>query len=106
MQTIPFDNTYARDLEGMYLPFQGAVAPDPALVWLNDALAGDLGLDPDMLRSRAGLAMLTGGAWGCSRRRGRRRPEVILMVLGSPFCPVTGWWGWTWTAWWMATPAR
>ena len=60
MLTIRFDNTYARDLEGMYLPFQGAPAPDPAPVWLNAPLALDLGLDPQALRSPAGLAMLTG----------------------------------------------
>ena len=62
MLTIPFDNTYARDLEGMYLPFLGPAAPDPSLVWLNTALAETLGLDPDTLRSPAGLAMLTGSA--------------------------------------------
>ncbi len=60
MLNIPFDNSYARDLEGMYLPFQGAKAPDPALVWLNEALADELGLDTDELRSPEGLAMLTG----------------------------------------------
>ncbi len=62
MLTIPFDNTYARDLEGMYLPFLGPTAPDPALIWLNTPLAEELRLDPDTLRSPAGLAMLTGGA--------------------------------------------
>lgn len=62
MLTIDFDNSYARDLDGMYLPVQGAPAPDPALVWLNEALAVDLGLDPDDLRSPEGVAMLTGSA--------------------------------------------
>ena len=61
MLTIPFDNTYARDLEGMYLPFTGPVAPAPGLVWLNEGLAWDLGLDPAALASPPGLAMLTGG---------------------------------------------
>ncbi|WP_417586611.1 protein adenylyltransferase SelO [Pararhodobacter oceanensis] len=61
MQKIPFDNSYARDLEGLYLPWQGAKAPDPALVWLNEPLAADLGLDPADLRSPEGLAMLSGG---------------------------------------------
>ena len=42
MLSIDFDNTYARDLDGMYLPVQGAVAPDPALLWLNEPLAVDL----------------------------------------------------------------
>ncbi len=62
MLTIDFDNTYARELEGMYLPWQGAVAPAPALLWLNEALALELGLDPQALRGSEGLAMLTGSA--------------------------------------------
>ncbi|MCL4676137.1 MAG: YdiU family protein, partial [Pararhodobacter sp.] len=60
--TIAFDNSYARELDGMYLPCQGDTAPNPAMVWLNEDLARDLGLDPQALRSPAGLAMLTGGA--------------------------------------------
>ena len=62
MLTISFDNTYARDLAGFYAPVQGDKAPDPALVWLNDGLAQDLGLDPAALRAPAGLDMLTGTA--------------------------------------------
>lgn len=62
MLTIAFDNSYARDLAGLYLSCQGAVAPAPRLVRLNVALARDLGLDPDALATPAGLAMLTGGA--------------------------------------------
>ena len=62
MLSIEFDNTYARDLDGMYLPVQGAVAPDPALLWLNEPLAVDLGLDPGALRGAEGVAMLTGSA--------------------------------------------
>ena len=46
----------------MYLPVQGAVAPDPALLWLNEPLAVDLGLDPGALRGAEGVAMLTGSA--------------------------------------------
>lgn len=62
MLTIRFDNSYARDLEGMYLPWQGAEAPKPAMVWLNEPLAAELGLDAAALRGPPGLAMLTGGA--------------------------------------------
>ncbi|WP_417597868.1 protein adenylyltransferase SelO [Pararhodobacter oceanensis] len=61
MQKIPFDNSYARDLEGLYLPWQGAKAPDPAMVWLNEPLAAELGLSAEDLRSPEGLAMLSGG---------------------------------------------
>jgi len=62
MLTIAFDNSYARDLEGLYLPWQGAVVPDPAMVWLNEGLAEELGLDPEALRSPEGVAMLAGSA--------------------------------------------
>jgi len=62
MLHIAFDNSYARDLEGLYLPWQGAVAPAPRLVLLNRDLAAELGLDPGALAGPEGLAMLTGGA--------------------------------------------
>ena len=60
MLTIAFDNSYARDLQGMYAPVQGDAAPAPALVWLNHALAEDLGLDPAALAGPDGVAMLAG----------------------------------------------
>lgn len=55
-----FDNTYARELEGYYEPWQPAASPDPTLVALNDALARELALDPSWLRSDDGLAVLAG----------------------------------------------
>ena len=69
MLTIAFDNSYARDLEGLYLPWQGAVVPDPAMVWLNEGLAEELGLDPEALRSPEGVAMLAGSAMPEGPRR-------------------------------------
>jgi len=57
---ITFDNSYQRDLEGLYLPVAGAPAPEPALAVLNLPLAQALGLDADFLQSPDGLAMLTG----------------------------------------------
>ena len=60
LSTIAFDNSYAA------LPdtFHSAQAPTPveapALVAVNDTLAGSLGLDPDWLRSDEGVAMLAG----------------------------------------------
>ncbi|WP_426034523.1 protein adenylyltransferase SelO [Cypionkella sp. TWP1-2-1b2] len=41
---IPFDNSYVRDLPGTYLRQAPDVAPAPALVVLNEALAQELGL--------------------------------------------------------------
>ncbi len=55
-----FEQTYAETLSGFYVPGVPDVAPAPALVLLNDALAIELGLDPDHLRSPAGVAELAG----------------------------------------------
>ena len=60
--TIPFDNSYAQELQGLYVPWQGQDWPDPQLVLLNDALASGLGLDPAALRSPAGVGLLSGQA--------------------------------------------
>lgn len=40
-----FDNSYARDLPGFYVPWQPQPAPAPRLLFLNAALAEELGLD-------------------------------------------------------------
>jgi serine/tyrosine/threonine adenylyltransferase len=42
--TIPFDNTYARDLPGFYEPCQPATVRDPVLLFLNHGLAEELQL--------------------------------------------------------------
>ncbi|MFN4171660.1 MAG: protein adenylyltransferase SelO [Pseudorhodobacter sp.] len=47
--TLRFDNSYARDLEGFYAPWPGAVSPAPKIVKINAVLARELGLDPDAL---------------------------------------------------------
>ncbi len=60
MRDIAFDNSYVRDLQGMYLPWQGADAPAPQVLRVNRALADELGLDADELSGPEGAAMLTG----------------------------------------------
>ena len=40
-----FDNSYVRELEGMYEPWQAAAAPAPELLALNEELAAELGID-------------------------------------------------------------
>jgi len=57
-----FDNSYARDLEGLYLPWSGAKAPAPQVLRLNAALAAELGVDPEALESPEGAAFLAGSA--------------------------------------------
>ncbi len=60
MLHIPFDNTYARELPGHYTAASPATAPAPALLFLNRALAEELGLDPAALESADGAAFFAG----------------------------------------------
>jgi uncharacterized protein YdiU (UPF0061 family) len=55
-----FDDSYVRELSGLYEPWQGAPAPAPRLLVLNEQLAGELGADPVALRTPEGVAALVG----------------------------------------------
>ena len=57
---MPFDNTYARDLEGLYARSKPAGSPAPRLLRLNSDLANELGLDAEEMSSAAGLAVFAG----------------------------------------------
>jgi len=57
-----FDDSFARELEGLYVPWQAAPAPAPELLVLNDQLAAELGIDPVALRAPEGVAVLAGNA--------------------------------------------
>lgn len=59
-ELFAFEHTFARDLEGLYVPWQGAVAPEPRLLVLNAALADELGADPEALRAPEAVAALAG----------------------------------------------
>ena len=59
-QFFRFDNTFVRDLVGMYEPWSAAVAPAPVLLALNEKLAHELGVNPHDLRTASGVAMLVG----------------------------------------------
>ena len=59
---IPFDNSYGRLPERFYTRQGPAPVPAPKLVKVNDALARDLGIDADALRSDHGIAVLAGNA--------------------------------------------
>jgi serine/tyrosine/threonine adenylyltransferase len=50
-----FDNSYARELPGFYTAWQPAQVPAPRLLFLNEALAAELGLDAAVLRDAAAL---------------------------------------------------
>jgi uncharacterized protein YdiU (UPF0061 family) len=51
---------YADLLPELVVPWEGAAAPAPELLLLDDDLAVELGLDPDALRSPEGIAVLVG----------------------------------------------
>ncbi len=59
---VEFDNSYARELEGLYVPWKPRPTPAPRLLWLNRELADQLGMDADLLASPAGLAFYSGNA--------------------------------------------
>ena len=57
-----FDNTYARDLEGFYVPWKAASVARPVCVQFNRALAEELGVDAEALASEDGAQILAGNA--------------------------------------------
>ena len=57
-----FDNTYARDLDGFFAPWEGAIAPAPKIVVFNTNLARELGLNAKALNTPTGASILAGSA--------------------------------------------
>jgi uncharacterized protein YdiU (UPF0061 family) len=57
---LRFDNSYARDLPGLYVAWKPARVPAPRLLFLNRPLAQELGLDPAALLSDEGAAIFAG----------------------------------------------
>ncbi|MEE1650404.1 protein adenylyltransferase SelO family protein [Brachybacterium sp. J144] len=57
---LPLQQTYAEALPELSVPWRADLPPDPAILWLNESLAVELGLDPDWLRGPEGMALLTG----------------------------------------------
>src|SRR5437016_12291451 len=55
-----FDNTYARELEGLYVSSKAAQVARPRLVKLNRELAEELGLDAGALDSEEGARIFAG----------------------------------------------
>jgi uncharacterized protein YdiU (UPF0061 family) len=56
------ENSYARELGGLYEPWRAATAPAPRLLILNEELATELGVDPHALQAPDGVAVLAGNA--------------------------------------------
>src|ERR1700722_20224840 len=57
-----FEDSYAREVPGLSVPWTAAPAPDPELLVLNEELALELGAGPAELREPAGVALLAGQA--------------------------------------------
>lgn len=57
---LRLDNQFAREVQGMYVRWQPEPTPAPRWLQFNDALALELGLDAQTLRSDAGLAVFSG----------------------------------------------
>lgn len=61
LSALTFDNSYARDLEGFYVPWAGTRAPAPEVLRRNEPLAAELDLQAETLESPEWAAILTGG---------------------------------------------
>ena len=55
-----FENTYARELEGFYVPWKAVQVARPRLVMFNRELAEELGLDAGALDSEEGARIFAG----------------------------------------------
>src|SRR5262249_52796551 len=55
-----FDNSYARELEGFYVPWKAARVVQPTMVKFNRELGQELGLDGDALDSEEGARIFAG----------------------------------------------
>ncbi|MFZ3221733.1 MAG: YdiU family protein [Rugosibacter sp.] len=55
-----FDNSFARELDGVYVPWQAVTVPAPRLLKLNLDLAQELGLDGTALNGELGTEIFSG----------------------------------------------
>ncbi|MEE6286129.1 YdiU family protein [Georgenia sp. MJ173] len=79
---------FARELPEMAAPWRAAEVPDPRLLVLNEPLAAELGIDPDLLRSDDGARLLTGnhlpdGATPVAQAYAGHQFGVPVPVLGD-----------------------
>lgn len=58
--TLSLGNRFATEFPELAISWQAQDPPEPTLLLLNEPLARELGLDPDWLRTPAGIGLLTG----------------------------------------------
>ena len=56
---LGFHNTYATELEGLYVPFTPPGFPNPQIVALNEALLAELDVDAELIEQHAAALL-----WG------------------------------------------
>ena len=59
---FPFDNSFARELAGFYVPRRPSVVPAPSLLFFNGSLANELGLDLAALDDATRAAIFAGNS--------------------------------------------
>ncbi len=59
---LRLENTWGRELEGLSVPWRPQAVPVPRLLFFNDRLAAELGLDASALQGAAGAALFAGNA--------------------------------------------
>ena len=60
MPALGFDHSYARDLPGAYVAWKPAAVPAPQLLFFNDPLAAELGLELSALDAAERAALFSG----------------------------------------------
>src|SRR5262245_8379086 len=87
MTAATLDNTFVRELEGLYVPWSASRAPEPRRLGVNDGLVRDLGIDPAALTPEArtgdGVAMAYSGHQfgGFSPRLGDGRALLLGEIV-------------------------
>src|SRR5829696_450948 len=74
-----FDDSFVRDLHGLYEQWQATPASAPRLLVLNEELAVELGAEPERLRAPDGVALLAGNVVP------ERSTPVALAYAGHQF---------------------
>ena len=97
-EPIPFNNTYARLPEAFYQRVKPATAAAPALLRVNDALARQLRIDPEFLKSPEGVAILSGNDIAPARSQSRKPMQDTSSgtscpswATAAPSCLVKSW---------------
>ena len=90
---FPFDNSYARELDGFYIPWKPVAVSAPRMLRFNDSLAHELRLEAKALNSAYAPAYFRGRRFQRERNRWRRRMRGISsaascrsLAMGGLFC--------------------